>query len=89
MPGRSIIKDKPLAKEQMMKRIWTLLFLLVSTAVFLAACTDNQAAEAVVPTEPPGTAVATHTPSPEAAQNDLSLIGQTGRPQLLNAYASW
>lgn len=75
-----------------MKRFWTLLMLLCSTAVFLMACSDNQAAEAVVPTDAPGTAVGF---TPEANQTasgpitDLSLIGQTGRPQLLNAYASW
>lgn len=36
-----------------MKRLWTFLLFLCGTAVFLLACTDNQAAEAVVPTEPP------------------------------------
>ncbi|WP_420631403.1 hypothetical protein [Candidatus Leptofilum sp.] len=77
-----------------MKRLWTLLLLLCSTAVFLIACSDNQAAEAVVPTESPETATITVPPTapPEEVSidtSDLTLIGQTGRPQLLNVYASW
>ncbi|MCA9919253.1 MAG: hypothetical protein KC445_14940 [Anaerolineales bacterium] len=72
-----------------MKRIWTIVLLLCATAVFLlAACTDNQAAEAVVPTEPPKP-TANVTPTPTAVVLGLTQIGQTGRPQLLNAYASW
>ena len=74
-----------------MKRVWTLLFLLVSTAVFLTAC-SNQAPENVAPTMQPtvaATAVPNEPTTSAPAGNDLSLIGQTGRPQFLNAYASW
>ncbi|MEZ4589558.1 MAG: hypothetical protein R3D55_00215 [Chloroflexota bacterium] len=71
-----------------MKRIWTFLLFLITTAVFLTACSDNQAAEAVVPTEPPRpTSEVAPTQPPVSAS--LSQIGQTGQPQLLNAYASW
>lgn len=79
-----------------MKRLWTLLILVCSTAVFLVACSDNQAAEAVVPTEPPSEAptLAPPTSPPPVEQastvsSDLTRIGQTGNPQFLNAYASW
>ncbi|MBK7897458.1 MAG: hypothetical protein IPJ90_21740 [Anaerolineaceae bacterium] len=71
-----------------MKRVWTLLLLLCATAVFLTACTNNQAAEAVVPTEPPRP-TANVTATETVATGSLSQIGQTGQPQLLNAYASW
>ncbi|GJM41826.1 MAG: hypothetical protein DHS20C20_21080 [Ardenticatenaceae bacterium] len=78
-----------------MKRLLILFLLLGSTAVFFVACSDNQAAEAVVPTEAASAAPTippTPTDLPEEAgidTSDLTLIGQTGRPQLLNAYASW
>lgn len=71
-----------------MKRMWIFLLLLVNTAVFLMACTDNQAAEAVVPTVPPRPTAAV-TPTPTEVVVSLSQIGQTGQPQLLNAYANW
>jgi hypothetical protein len=72
-----------------MKRIWIFLYLLCSAAVFLMACSDNQAAEAVVPTELPNTVAANPTATLPITTNNLSQIGQTGQPQLLNAYASW
>ncbi|MCA9954792.1 MAG: hypothetical protein KC434_08750 [Anaerolineales bacterium] len=75
-----------------MKRVWTLLLLLVGTAVFLTACRSNQAPESVAPTMQPtvaATAVPNELATSAPAGNDLSLIGQTGRPQFLNAYASW
>lgn len=72
-----------------MKRFWTLWILLCSTAVFLTAC-STQTAEAVVPIAVQNTAVAPTPTTPlPATSSELSLIGQTGRPQLLNAYASW
>lgn len=67
-----------------MKRIWTFLFLLGCTAVFLIACNSNQAAEAETPVQMQNTADRNSTTT-----IDFSLIGETGRPQFLNAYASW
>ncbi|WP_420644703.1 hypothetical protein [Candidatus Leptofilum sp.] len=79
-----------------MKRFWTFFLLLCSTAVFLIACSDNQTAEAMVPTEAPevaATTAPTIAPSviedTDSGNSGLALIGQTGNPQFLNAYASW
>lgn len=75
-----------------MKRIWTFFLFLASTAVFLIACGSSQAPENPTPTAAPA-AAATVVPNEPATSavnpSDLSLIGQTGRPQFLNAYASW
>ncbi|MBK8906154.1 MAG: hypothetical protein IPM53_33555 [Anaerolineaceae bacterium] len=86
-----------------MKRIWIFWLFWASTAVFLAAC-SSRAPEAIPsPTQLPATAMATATTMAAATTtavptepttnttnpNDLDLIGQTGRPQFLNAYASW
>lgn len=70
-----------------MKRIWTFLLFLASTAVFLFAC-SSQAAEPITPTAA-ATAVPDAPTASPASDSDLSRIGQTGRPQFLNAYASW
>lgn len=72
-----------------MKRLWTIFFLFCSTAVFLMACSDNQAAEAIVPIESPSATTASPTATLPSTTTNLSQIGQTGQPQLLNAYASW
>jgi PBP1b-binding outer membrane lipoprotein LpoB len=63
-----------------MKRTQNLIFLLIGI-LFLAACTENAALQSTVETAV--TEPATVSPT------SLTLIGETGRPQLLNAYASW
>ena len=77
-----------------MKRIWTLFILLGTTAVFLAACGGSQIVENVALAEDVATAVDTAVTADEPVSSpidtaDLMLIGETGRPQFLNAYASW
>lgn len=70
-----------------MKRIWVLWAALLATAVFLAACsaaTNDRTAEV----ETAVAALPTATGA-SVAITDLSQIGATGRPQFLNAYASW
>ncbi len=75
-----------------MKRIWTFLLFLASTAVFLIACSSNQAPGTAAATEPSttaATAVSDESTPSTTSDGNLSLIGQTGRAQFLNAYASW
>ena len=79
-----------------MKRIWPIFIFLCSTAVLLAACSGSQVADEVILAGEVETAV---DPAPAADEaelvsdpidtTDLTLIGETGRPQFLNAYASW
>ncbi|KAA3664715.1 MAG: hypothetical protein DWQ04_04290 [Chloroflexi bacterium] len=64
-----------------MKSIIALLVTAVTILMFLAACS------------PAGTPIAEKVPEivaePTIDTSDLTLIGNTGRPQLLNAFASW
>ena len=81
-----------------MKRILTLLILFCSTAVFLFGCSGAQGSEEAV--AEPSVEDVVETAVEEAPEevpveaepidtSDLTLIGTTGRPQFLNAYASW
>ena len=73
-----------------MKQIWTLLILLCSTAVLLAACGRSQVIEDVALADVADPAPVVDEPANNPIDTtDLTLIGRTGRPQFLNAYASW
>lgn len=75
------------------KKLWT--FALLLAAVLLAAC----AAPTAAPTPPPATdsAVGSTAAQPLPTRNrpypagstDFTQLGITGRPQFLNAYATW
>jgi hypothetical protein len=69
-----------------MKRFWYPLFLLFITflAVACGGTTSSSPVEETAVSGEADTAVVN-----TANTNDLTLIGETGRPQLLNAYASW
>lgn len=67
-----------------MKRLLILCVGLLAV-LSLAACGG---AEPAVPAAEPPTPIPTVDPA-EVDPNDFTLVGQTGRPQFLNAYASW
>ena len=77
-----------------MKRISIFFILLWATAVFLAACGSSPGVEEAASagdldkavTSVP-TATIENLDQPDA--DKLASIGETGRPQFLNAYASW
>ena len=78
------------AKEGTMKRLIFLFYLLLSI-LLPAACTPAAAPTAA---DNPQTTDTVDTSASAAVAagidtSDLTLIGQTGRPQFLNAYASW
>lgn len=77
-----------------MKRLFYLLLLLLSSAVVLAGCGGGAAApEPEVAAEPVSEESVVESGDtavvPEHNKYNLSLIGNTGRPQFLNAYATW
>lgn len=78
-----------------MKRVLSILFFLLAGLLILAGCGGGETAVSpVVEPEVETNAVSEAPPSEPAAgtphdKYNLSLIGNTGRPQFLNAYASW
>ena len=83
-----------------MKKFWILWSFLCSILILsaLAACGQTEpAAEASgltdvpVAAEPSSSSAETDSVVSSSAidTSDLTLIGETGRPQFLNAYASW
>lgn len=67
-----------------MKRFWYILFLFL-LAFVAVACGGTTNAPLVEEVAAESEAVASNPVN----TNDLTLIGETGRPQFLNAFASW
>ncbi len=81
-----------------MKRFFSLCLILITAVFALAACGGETAVNVEVEPEvssaPEEAEVVEEVVVEEAAivehdPNDLTLIGNTGRPQFLNVYASW
>lgn len=81
-----------------MRRLFSYVLILLTAVLILAGCGGGGETAVSEPEAPPVAAepkveaVADAEEAEVAAEHDkynLSLIGNTGRPQFLNAYASW